>query len=201
MLGAHGGVLCNPTHNGARAGDASEYPRGMTWQDAVAFVSSGVSIVVALLLALSRETTGELKRRLTALEAASSLLPNKDTVSEVHRRLSSLETKDETRTREIAHLDERSNGMTESLKRIEQQMVPRAEWEARHEATDAMLERILSALDSRVIEPAPNGRRKVLRSSYGPYVASPSHEPKGVGSVLGDRRRRGDEPRREGDGL
>lgn len=98
----------------------------MTWQDVLAMASAFISVAVLLGGALGRETVGELKRRVGVLEAHN-----------------------ETRAREVAALQERSIGMTASLARIEEQMVPRKEWEQRHEATDKMLQRILDALDER----------------------------------------------------
>jgi len=95
----------------------------MTWQDALAVTATIVSIVVALGGALGRETVGELKRRVGVLEST-----------------------DAVRSRELAALDERSKGMTASLDRIEHQMVPRVEWEQRHEATEGLLNRILDML-------------------------------------------------------
>ena len=97
--------------------------------------SAMISVVVLLGGALGKETVGELKRRVGVLEA-----------------------RDETRAREVAALQERSLGMTASLARIEEQMVPRKEWEQRHEATDATLQRILDSLQGR--GSAPDLRRK-----------------------------------------
>lgn len=111
----------------------------MTWQDFAAVTSGAVSLLVLLATTLGRETVGELKRRVTDLEK-----------------------KDEIRLREVAQLDERTRGMTASLQRIEEQMVPRSEWEARHTATDNLLNRILASIDARdsapLLEPGP--RRK-----------------------------------------
>lgn len=98
----------------------------MEWPTVLSLASLFVSLVVVLGGALGRETVGELKRRVGVLEA-----------------------RDETRAREVTALDERSKGQTEALRRIEAQMVPRAEWEARHAATDERLDRILNILDSR----------------------------------------------------
>lgn len=89
-------------------------------------VSLFASVIVVLGGALGRETLGELKRRVGLLE-----------------------TRDEARAREVTSLDERSKGQIEALRRIEAQMVPRAEWEARHAATDERLDRILSLLADR----------------------------------------------------
>lgn len=96
----------------------------VSWHDVVAVCSFLLSVLFGVLAALSRETIGELKRRLALVESNDAM-----------------------RAKEVAALDERSKGMTESLKRIEEQMVPRAEWEARHRATDDMLTRILEKLD------------------------------------------------------
>jgi hypothetical protein len=96
----------------------------MTWQDVLAVASVFISVAVLLGGALGKETVGELKRRVGVLEA-----------------------RDEARAREVAKLDERSQGMTAALQRIEHQMVPRAEWEAKHAATDAMLERLLAIVE------------------------------------------------------
>jgi len=98
----------------------------MTWQTAVAVGSAFISLAVFLGGALGRETVGELKRRVGILE-----------------------TRDDTRAREVAALDERSKGQTEALKRIEAQMVPRNEWESRHQATDDRLEHIIQMLRDR----------------------------------------------------
>jgi hypothetical protein len=112
-----------------------------TMSDVLPVISIAVSVIVLLLGALGRETVGEVKRR-----------------------VSDLERRDETRGREVAQLDERSRGMTDTLKRIEEQMVPRAEWEARHQSTDSMLERILNALSDRAskseLEPPPQVPRR-----------------------------------------
>lgn len=97
---------------------------GMTWSEVAAIVSACVSVVMLLASALARETTGELKRRLEAAE----------------RKL-------EEQTQKTAHLEERTTGTTEALKRIEETMVPRKEWESRHAQTDEMLGRILRRLD------------------------------------------------------
>lgn len=109
--------------------------------EALPWVSMALSLVVMLVGALGRETVGELKRR----------------VAELERR-------GEARDREVAQLDERSRGMTASLQRIEEQMVPRSEWETRHAATDATLQRILDALSERgssphLDQPPPMPRR------------------------------------------
>jgi hypothetical protein len=112
----------------------------MTWQDAMAGVSAVFSGFVFLVGALSRETIGELKRRVGVLE---------------HH--------DETRAKEVAQLDERSKAVNATLHEIKAEMVPRKEWEARHAATDAMLERIITSIDSRfpppLPEPAPPRRK------------------------------------------
>lgn len=91
----------------------------MPWQDLLAIASAIVSVAVLLGGALGRETVGELKRRIGVLEAA-----------------------DQTRALKVAELDERSKGMTAALERIEKQMVPRTEWEARHAHTEQQLDRI-----------------------------------------------------------
>lgn len=96
----------------------------MTWSEVAAIVSACVSLVVLLASALARETTGELKRRLDTAE----------------RKL-------EEHTQKTARLEERTTGTTEALKRIEEAMVPRKEWESRHAQTDEMLGRILRRLD------------------------------------------------------
>lgn len=119
----------------------------MTWQDALSVGSALVSIVIFFVSTLARESIGELKRRVGIVEtretAAVQVLAD---VAELKRRLAVLEVSDSTRAKEVAALDERSKGMTASLQRIEDQMVPRAEWEARHKATDDMLQRILDVL-------------------------------------------------------
>lgn len=96
----------------------------MSWSEAAALVSTGLSLVVLLATALARETTGELKRRLDVAER-----------------------KAEEQTQKVARLEERTNGTAETLKRIEDAMVPRKEWESRHAQTDEMLNRILQRLD------------------------------------------------------
>lgn len=70
-------------------------------------------------------------------------------MGEVKRRLTEVEAKATKHSDMIVALDERSKGVATMLERIEHAMVPRAEWEARHKATDAMLERILERLDAR----------------------------------------------------
>jgi hypothetical protein len=111
----------------------------MTWQDVVAGGSAVLSGFVFLIGALSRETIGELKRR-----------------------VGQLESHDESRAKEVAMLDERSKAVNATLQEIKSEMVPRKEWEARHAATDEKLERIIYTLDSKfppaLVEAAP--RRK-----------------------------------------
>lgn len=109
----------------------------MNWHDVTAAVSLLVSIVVMLGSALGRETVGELKRRLK--EAEDVIRVQSDS---------------------IAKLQERSAGTTAALARIEEQMVPRAEWEARHRATDIMLERILRRLDEWATRSSHTNERK-----------------------------------------
>lgn len=111
---------------------------GMTWSEVAAIVSGSLSLVVLLASALARETSGELKRRLDVAES-----------------------KLEAQTQKVARLEERTTGTTETLKRIEETMVPRKEWESRHAQTDEMLARILRRLDD------DHGRDR-LASSPGP---------------------------------
>lgn len=115
----------------------------LTWSEALAIASGLLSFVVLLGTALGRETVGELKRRVTAVEVEGRQQQN---------GLSAL-------TATVGKLEERTNGVATTLDRIETQMVPRAEWEARHAGTDNMLRRILDRLEGRdsasQLEPPP----------------------------------------------
>jgi len=93
---------------------------------AMSIASIALNVIFALVAFTWKEAMGELKRRMTIIEDRSA--KHNDS---------------------IVSLDERSKGTVQMLERIEHAMVPRAEWEARHKATDAMLERILERLDSR----------------------------------------------------
>jgi len=73
----------------------------------------------------------------------------KEAVGEMKRRVTVMEERSAKHNDSIVSLDERSKGTVQMLERIEHTMVPRAEWEARHRGTDAMLERILERLDAR----------------------------------------------------
>lgn len=122
----------------------------LTWSEALAVASGLLSFIVLLGSALSRETVGELKRRVTTLETDGRA------GQAGHSALSAT----------VGKLEERTNGVTTTLERFESQMeriethmVPRAEWESRHSATDGMLQRILSRLEGRdsqsQLEPPP----------------------------------------------
>ena len=93
---------------------------------ALSIGSIALNIILGLIAFAWREAMGEVKRRLDVVEGKASK----------HSDM-------------IVALDERSKGVATMLERIEATMVPRAEWEARHKATDAMLERILERLDAR----------------------------------------------------
>ena len=105
----------------------------MSWTEALAIASGLLSFVVLLGSALGRETVGELKRRVTAVELE---VRGQTAATSAH-------------SASIGKLEERTNGMTSSLARIEEQMVPRSEWEARHTSTDRMLMQILNRIEGR----------------------------------------------------
>jgi len=115
----------------------------LTWSEVLAIASGLLSFVVLLGSALGRETVGELKRRVTALETDG----RSGQIN--HSALAAT----------VGKLEERTNGVAATLDRIELQMVPRTEWEARHSGTDAMLRRILDRIEGRdsaaLLEPLP----------------------------------------------
>lgn len=86
---------------------------------------------------------------ITGIIAILMQLLYRETVGEIKRRLEQLERKDDVRGIELATLEERFKASTATLERIEKAMVPRAEWEMRHQSTDVMLHRIFEILNNR----------------------------------------------------
>jgi hypothetical protein len=78
----------------------------------------------------------------------------RSTVERLETRVTVLEQKNDERSRDLAVLQERSVRTQETLSRIESILVPRVEWEQRHNSTDRVLSNILDLLRARRSESA-----------------------------------------------